>query len=134
MAIYAIAHGLVTGTPVAVTAEGATATVLILEEECACDLPVEYEVFCREPDLAGAVLQQIRLGDSVLAVGALRLHRVLAPVEEPASAARVVLDATTVAANLGDQRLTAGTCTGMRPGRPAGEPANPAWWQCGRHR
>jgi hypothetical protein len=124
MTIYAIAHGLVVGEPVVVTDEGASATVLVLEEACACDLPVEYEVFCREPDLAGLVLQEVRAGDSAVIVGTLQLHRVLAPMEDPASAARVVLDATTVARDLSDRRLTTGT--GICSGRPAGEPATPA--------
>jgi hypothetical protein len=100
MTIQAIAYGLVVGEPVALTAETESATVLLLKDWCSCDLPVEYEVFCRDPDLAQLVLERVRLGDAVVAVGTLRLHRVLGPVEDQASAARVVLDADTLARDL----------------------------------
>lgn len=116
MTIQAIAYGLVVGEPVALMSESDSATVLLLRDGCGCDLPVEYEVFCRDADLARLVLERVTVGDSVVVLGALMLHRVLTPVEDEASAARVVFDATTVARDLNDDHDVAGIGTD-RPGR-----------------
>jgi hypothetical protein len=100
MSIHAVAHGRVVGAPVNITVEGDSATVLLLRDACACDAPVEYEVFCREPDLRELVSDRVRLGDAVVVIGVLMLHRVLGPVEDEVSAARVILEAATVAHQL----------------------------------
>jgi hypothetical protein len=100
MSIQAVAHGRVVGEPVTLTADDRTATILLLRDGCACDAPVDYEVFCRNVKLARLVLERVQEGDTLVVVGTLMLHRVLGPVEDEASAARVVLEATTVAHDL----------------------------------
>jgi hypothetical protein len=104
MSIHAVAHGRVAGEPFTLTADDSTATVLLLRDGCACDASVEYEVFCRSAKLAKLVLERVREGDSVVVMGTLILHRVLGPIEDSASAARVVLEAMTIGHDLALER------------------------------
>jgi hypothetical protein len=115
MTIQVVAQGLVVGEPVALAVEDDSATVLLLQDACACDEPVEYEVFCRDPDLAQLVLERVRRGDLLVVTGLLRLHRVLGPVEDEVSAARVVLDAATVGRHIGSDPDPSGCDSGTRP-------------------
>jgi hypothetical protein len=118
MGIYAVARGEVVAEPATVTTDAGTATVLVVRDCGAApgaadassaaeprgapangfraDGGVEYEVTCRRVGLARRVMADLLVGDRVVVVGSMRLEPVTAPVEDPASMARISLEAVIV--------------------------------------
>lgn len=123
MGIYAVARGEVVAEPATVTTDAGTATVMVVRDCGAApgvadassaadardpraddprpdwltvDGGVEYEVSCRRVGLARRVLADLLVGDRVVVVGSMRLDPVAAPVEDPASMARISLEAVIV--------------------------------------
>lgn len=118
MGIYAVARGEVVAEPATVTTDAGTATVMVVRDCGAApgvadasrasdargapadgftvDGGVEYEVSCRRVGLARRVLADLLVGDRVVVVGSMRLDPVAGPVEDPASMARVSLEAIMV--------------------------------------
>jgi hypothetical protein len=116
--IYAVARGEVVAEPATVTTDAGTATVMVVRDCGAApgvadassasdargapadgftvDGGVEYEVSCRRVGLARRVLADLLVGDRVVVVGSMRLDPVAGPVEDPASMARVSLEAIMV--------------------------------------
>ncbi len=109
MAIYTATRGEVVARPVPITTDTGGATVLVLRDFQSTapggiggpDGPgVEYQLCFREPELGRQVLQRVRLGDRLIALGTLELHAVAGPLEDPVSAARITLDAVAVGLDL----------------------------------
>ena len=121
--MYAVARGEVVAEPATVTTDAGTATVLVVRDCGAApgaadasgaaeargphaggpwadgptvDGGVEYEVTCRRVGLARRVMADLLVGDRVVVVGSMRLDPVTAPVEDPASTARISLEAVIV--------------------------------------
>jgi hypothetical protein len=100
MSIQAVARGRVAGPPIEITGDAGTATVLLLRDADAQEGQVEYQVFCRGPQLARLVRDSVRLGDALVVIGEVILHRVGGPIEDDLLAAWVSVEAVTVARDL----------------------------------
>ena len=116
MGIFAVARGEVVAEPATVTTDAGTATVMVVRDCGAAGAGafgvadaggprgdwltdcggVEYEVSCRRVGLARRVLTDLVVGDRVVVVGSVHLDPVAGPVEDPASMARVSLEAVLV--------------------------------------
>jgi hypothetical protein len=116
--MFAVARGEVVAEPASVTTDAGTATVMVVRDCGAApgvadassvaeprgapangftvDGGVEYVVTCRRVGLARRVMADLLVGDRVVVVGSVRLDPVAAPVEDPASMARISLEAVIV--------------------------------------
>ena len=100
MSIFAAARGRVVGAPIELSGDGGMATVLLMRDTAAHDDQVEYQVFCRDGDLARLVREKVRIGDALVVVGEVMLHRVSGPIDEDLPAAWVSVEAVSVARDL----------------------------------
>jgi hypothetical protein len=100
MDMYVAAHGEVVAAPAEVTTDEGTAIALVLRTVQPPGAGVEFEVVCSGPQVGRPLLDQVLLGDRLVVLGTLRLDAVRGPIEDAGCAARVTLNAATVAVDL----------------------------------
>jgi hypothetical protein len=84
------------GEPVEVLTDQGRVTALLLSDDTGSDTP-DYEVLCRERPLAKLVLDEVRSGDLLLALGAMHLKHIAGPSADDPCAALVTVEAETIA-------------------------------------
>jgi hypothetical protein len=104
MGIEAIARGRVVGGPLQVLSKDGSTCVFLLRDSAGRPNEVEYEVVCRAPNLEALARRCVRPDDALVVLGSLSLTRPAGPIEDDLSAAKVTLEATTIARELDAQR------------------------------
>jgi hypothetical protein len=108
VSIQTVVHGAVVGAPVEVQTDEGVAAVFVLAPNRRPSLtrqlsgsgPAVCEVWCRQRQLATAVMKSLRGREAVVLRGALWLEQVVGPLEDDLSATRVRIEADSIGIEL----------------------------------